>query len=217
MLADRVLAQQPVAEGERRSRAGILIPATAQVSRRLLWAEVVAVGPARPFDQGRRQGPVQPRGPVRGRGAGRRVRDPARARHPRRGVRAHRQRHRPLPVDRRHLAPRARRTVAAQSGLASPNCGNHSAAGTGAGGTWTPGATGCGSVRAAAGPELGGRPRRRTVGRRRCRCRRGGVPLVDRLVRAGRLLDRARARPSCAGRPTPGWAGAPPARSAGRR
>lgn len=45
MLADRVLAQQPVAEGERRSRAGILIPATAQVSRRLVWAEVVAVGP----------------------------------------------------------------------------------------------------------------------------------------------------------------------------
>jgi chaperonin GroES len=45
VLADRVLAQQPQAEGERRSRAGILIPATAQVSRRLLWAEVVAVGP----------------------------------------------------------------------------------------------------------------------------------------------------------------------------
>jgi len=45
MLADRVLAQQPVAEGERRSRSGILIPATAQMSRRLAWAEVVAVGP----------------------------------------------------------------------------------------------------------------------------------------------------------------------------
>ena len=45
MLADRVLAHQPQAEGERRSRAGILIPATAQVSRRLSWAEVVAVGP----------------------------------------------------------------------------------------------------------------------------------------------------------------------------
>ena len=45
MLADRVLAQQPQAEGERRSRAGILIPATAAVSRRLTWAEVVAVGP----------------------------------------------------------------------------------------------------------------------------------------------------------------------------
>ncbi len=45
VLADRVLAQQPQAEGERRSRAGILIPATAQVSRRLLWAEVIAVGP----------------------------------------------------------------------------------------------------------------------------------------------------------------------------
>jgi chaperonin GroES len=45
MLADRVLAQQPMPEGERRSRAGILIPATAQVSRRLTWADVVAVGP----------------------------------------------------------------------------------------------------------------------------------------------------------------------------
>jgi chaperonin GroES len=45
MLADRVLAQPPRSEGERRSRAGILIPATAQVSRRLAWAEVVAVGP----------------------------------------------------------------------------------------------------------------------------------------------------------------------------
>jgi chaperonin GroES len=39
------LVQQPHPEGERRSRAGILIPATAQVSRRLAWAETVAVGP----------------------------------------------------------------------------------------------------------------------------------------------------------------------------
>ena len=45
MLTDRVLVQIPAAEGERRSRAGILIPATAQVSKRLVWAEVVAVGP----------------------------------------------------------------------------------------------------------------------------------------------------------------------------
>lgn len=45
MLADRVLVQIPQSEGERRSRAGILIPATAQVSKRLSWAEVVAVGP----------------------------------------------------------------------------------------------------------------------------------------------------------------------------
>lgn len=45
VLADRVLVQVPRAEGERRSRAGILIPATAQVGRRLAWAEVVAVGP----------------------------------------------------------------------------------------------------------------------------------------------------------------------------
>ncbi len=45
MLADRVLVQIPRAEGERKSRAGILIPATAQVGKRLTWAEVVATGP----------------------------------------------------------------------------------------------------------------------------------------------------------------------------
>jgi chaperonin GroES len=45
MLNDRVLVHEPAAEGERRSRAGILIPATAQVARRLLWAEVAATGP----------------------------------------------------------------------------------------------------------------------------------------------------------------------------
>ena len=45
VLFDRVLVQVSQAEGERRSRAGILIPATAQVSRRLAWAETVAVGP----------------------------------------------------------------------------------------------------------------------------------------------------------------------------
>src|SRR6202046_5500536 len=45
MLTDRVLVQIPNSEGERKSRAGILIPATAQVARRLAWAEVVAAGP----------------------------------------------------------------------------------------------------------------------------------------------------------------------------
>ncbi len=45
MLNDRVLVNVPASEGERRSRAGILIPATAQVHRRLAWAEVAAVGP----------------------------------------------------------------------------------------------------------------------------------------------------------------------------
>ncbi len=45
MLNDRLLVKEPKKEGERRSRAGILIPATAQVARRLAWAEVVAVGP----------------------------------------------------------------------------------------------------------------------------------------------------------------------------
>ena len=45
MLNDRVLVQIPQSEGERRSRGGILIPSTAEVSKRLAWAEVVAVGP----------------------------------------------------------------------------------------------------------------------------------------------------------------------------
>ena len=45
VLSDRVMVQVTPTEGERRSRAGILIPATAQVSRRLTWAEAVAVGP----------------------------------------------------------------------------------------------------------------------------------------------------------------------------
>jgi chaperonin GroES len=45
MLNDRVLVRLSPAEGERRSSGGILIPATAQTSRRLAWAEVVAAGP----------------------------------------------------------------------------------------------------------------------------------------------------------------------------
>jgi chaperonin GroES len=45
VLADRVLVQLPGADGERITRGGILIPATAQPSRRLAWADVVAAGP----------------------------------------------------------------------------------------------------------------------------------------------------------------------------
>ena len=45
MLMDRVLVQLPQGEGERTSRSGILIPATAQMGKRLAWAEVVATGP----------------------------------------------------------------------------------------------------------------------------------------------------------------------------
>ena len=44
MLHDRVLVRTESGEGERRSGAGILIPATAQMGKRLAWAEVVAVG-----------------------------------------------------------------------------------------------------------------------------------------------------------------------------
>jgi chaperonin GroES len=45
MTADRLLLAVAPDSGDRKSRAGILIPATANVDRRLVWAEVVAVGP----------------------------------------------------------------------------------------------------------------------------------------------------------------------------
>src|SRR5262249_25740837 len=45
MTADRILVRPSDEIGERKSRSGILIPATANVDRRLVWAEVVAVGP----------------------------------------------------------------------------------------------------------------------------------------------------------------------------
>jgi chaperonin GroES len=44
MLNDRVLVRIPDKDGERRTSGGILIPATAQISKRLVWAEVVALG-----------------------------------------------------------------------------------------------------------------------------------------------------------------------------
>jgi chaperonin GroES len=44
MLSDRILVQIEGPDGERKSSGGILIPATAQVGKRLTWAEVVAVG-----------------------------------------------------------------------------------------------------------------------------------------------------------------------------
>ena len=53
MLSDRILVRLDPADGERRSSGGILIPATAQVSKRLAWAKVVAVGPnVRTLQQG---------------------------------------------------------------------------------------------------------------------------------------------------------------------
>ena len=45
MLHDRVLVAMDGDAGERRSSAGIVIPATAKMGKRLDWAEVVAVGP----------------------------------------------------------------------------------------------------------------------------------------------------------------------------
>jgi chaperonin GroES len=44
MLNDRILVRLQ-ADSERRTTGGILIPATAQMSKRLAWAEVVAHGP----------------------------------------------------------------------------------------------------------------------------------------------------------------------------
>lgn len=45
MTADRLLILPSREAGERKSRSGILIPATANVDRRLVWGEVVALGP----------------------------------------------------------------------------------------------------------------------------------------------------------------------------
>jgi len=46
MLHDRILVQLEGPDGDRRSSGGILIPATAQVGKRLTWAEIVATGPS---------------------------------------------------------------------------------------------------------------------------------------------------------------------------
>ncbi|MET8230997.1 MULTISPECIES: co-chaperone GroES [Micromonospora] len=45
LLHDRVLVRMEGGEGERRSTAGIVIPATAAVGKRLAWATAVGVGP----------------------------------------------------------------------------------------------------------------------------------------------------------------------------
>src|SRR4051812_41445150 len=43
MLHDRVMVRVTDANGERRSSAGIVIPATAEVAKRLIWGEVFGV------------------------------------------------------------------------------------------------------------------------------------------------------------------------------
>jgi chaperonin GroES len=45
LLHDRVLVSLETADGERTSTGGILIPATATVGKRLVWAKAVGVGP----------------------------------------------------------------------------------------------------------------------------------------------------------------------------
>jgi chaperonin GroES len=45
MMNDRILVKLDGPEGERTSQSGLVIPATAQMSKRLAWAEVVAAGP----------------------------------------------------------------------------------------------------------------------------------------------------------------------------
>jgi chaperonin GroES len=45
LLHDRVLVRTEGSDGERRSTAGIVIPATASMGKRLAWATAVGVGP----------------------------------------------------------------------------------------------------------------------------------------------------------------------------
>ena len=44
MLHDRVLVKISPEDGERRSSGGIVIPATAQVAKRMAWGDVLGVG-----------------------------------------------------------------------------------------------------------------------------------------------------------------------------
>ncbi|EWC60371.1 Heat shock protein 60 family co-chaperone GroES [Actinokineospora spheciospongiae] len=44
MLQDRLLVRLSTEDGERRSTGGIVIPATAQMARRLAWGDVQGVG-----------------------------------------------------------------------------------------------------------------------------------------------------------------------------
>lgn len=44
MLHDRVMVKVSKEDGERRSSGGIVIPATAQMAKRLAWGEVYGVG-----------------------------------------------------------------------------------------------------------------------------------------------------------------------------
>lgn len=44
MLHDRVMVRDTEGTGERRTGAGIVIPATAAVARRLIWGEVFGIG-----------------------------------------------------------------------------------------------------------------------------------------------------------------------------
>lgn len=44
MVNDRLLVRISKEDGERTSSGGILIPATAQMAKRLIWAEVMALG-----------------------------------------------------------------------------------------------------------------------------------------------------------------------------
>lgn len=46
MTADRILVASPKEMGERKSRGGILIPATVEAeNKRAVWGEVIAIGP----------------------------------------------------------------------------------------------------------------------------------------------------------------------------
>jgi chaperonin GroES len=45
LLYDRILVREDDSDGDRRSMGGILIPATAQMGKRLAWARVISAGP----------------------------------------------------------------------------------------------------------------------------------------------------------------------------
>jgi chaperonin GroES len=44
MMSDRILISLSKEAGERRSKSGILIPATAEIDKRLIWGDVISTG-----------------------------------------------------------------------------------------------------------------------------------------------------------------------------